>query len=150
QHHWLVQRALGLQSLCFNIERPICDEEKQLALYLRYQTTHERAFHKCLRELATLRAGRKKAEAGFESQKRAEAAEERKKLDESRKQASETRRQELHSARLTLLEMRIATKKLASVAVGQTLSPVSSAVKAAPQHAPEAAESLDIQLETAA
>jgi hypothetical protein len=31
-------------------------EERQFARYLRYQTTHQRAFHKCLSELLKLRA----------------------------------------------------------------------------------------------
>jgi hypothetical protein len=39
QHYWLKQRALRLQSLCFD------GDEKQLGLYLRYQTTHERGFY---------------------------------------------------------------------------------------------------------
>ena len=72
QHEWLRQRALHLQNLCFNAEG-IVDEAKQFSLYLRYQTTHERAFHKCLRDLlkltkSRLRAEKRKQEIGFESQ----------------------------------------------------------------------------------
>jgi hypothetical protein len=107
QHHWLMQRAISLQALCFNFDRPGCDDQKELALYIRYQATHERAFHKCLRELMKLRAEARKLqsekakeEIGFESQKRAAAA-------EARKQAAEKRAEELHSARLQLLESRI-------------------------------------------
>ncbi len=125
QHYWLMQRALSLQNLCFKSDLPLCINEKDLALYLRYQTTHERAFHKCLRELAKLRAERRMAEVGFESQKRAAAAEIRKNLDESRKQAAEIRQQELHSARLSLIAAQIAAKRAASLGVGQALSPVS-------------------------
>ena len=51
QHYWLVRRALFLQETCFSAEMPLCDQEKQLALYLRYQTTHERAFQRCADEL---------------------------------------------------------------------------------------------------
>src|SRR5438067_6530345 len=35
--------ALALQEACFSPDEPLCEQEKQLALYLRYQTTHERA-----------------------------------------------------------------------------------------------------------
>jgi hypothetical protein len=41
---WLSKRALMLQHVTFNHELPTCDDQKQLALYLRYQTTNERAF----------------------------------------------------------------------------------------------------------
>ncbi len=98
QHYWLMQRALSLQSLTFNTKLPTCREEGQLALYMRYQTTHQRAFHKCLRELATLRAERRSVALGFESQKRLAAA--------------ETRKQEMHSARLNLITAQIAAKSL--------------------------------------
>ncbi len=64
EHHWLSRRAQNLQDL--NIEEP-----NAFALYLRYQTTNDRAFLKCLNELAKLRAARLKAERGFESQKQA-------------------------------------------------------------------------------
>jgi len=78
QHQWLGQRALHLQNVCFNMDLPLCEQEKLLALYLRYGTTHDRAFHKCLADLLKLRAQRTKEENGFESQKRQAAAEARK------------------------------------------------------------------------
>jgi hypothetical protein len=40
------------------------------SLYLRYQTTHTRAFHKCLNELLKLRSERRKTENGFEARNR--------------------------------------------------------------------------------
>ena len=53
QSYWLRERALTLQQLCFKSDIPMCDadQEKQLALYLRYQTTHDRAFNKALDQL---------------------------------------------------------------------------------------------------
>jgi len=45
QHHWLRNRATLLQGNCFLDDGTI--DDKRLALYLRYETTHERAFHKC-------------------------------------------------------------------------------------------------------
>ncbi len=44
QSFWLSQRALHLQNSCFTGEPLSPQGEKQLALYLRYQTTHDRAF----------------------------------------------------------------------------------------------------------
>jgi len=85
------QRAVLLQNLCFNIEDPACQSpahEKQLALYIRYQTTHQRAFHKCLDQLLKLRAARQREERGFESQKQ--------------KQVQEVRKQELHEVRVRI------------------------------------------------
>ncbi|HSU33485.1 MAG TPA: hypothetical protein VLJ11_19810 [Bryobacteraceae bacterium] len=90
QHQWLSQRAVFLQDMCFHMKVPMCEQEKQLALYLRYATTHDRAFHKCLSDLLKLRAAKRKEAAGFESQKR--------------QQAAETRKQELHEAKLSALK----------------------------------------------
>ncbi|HTU46421.1 MAG TPA: hypothetical protein VMF91_15240 [Bryobacteraceae bacterium] len=95
QHHWLSLRATLLQEMCFNQEYPDCDQDKKLALYLRYQTTHERAFYKALNELAKLRVERRKSENGFESQKHKEAA--------------ETRKQQMHEARIQFINARTAT-----------------------------------------
>jgi len=86
QGWWLRTRALLLQNECFMADSV---DQKQLALYLRYQTTHERGFHKALNELLKLRAEKRKSEIGFESQ-------ERKQAEEARRQAVEKRRQELH------------------------------------------------------
>jgi len=94
QHQWLSQRALVLQDMCFQRDVPSCDEDRKLALYLRYQTTHERAFHKYLDQLMKLRAEGRKQEIGFESQKA--------------HQAAETRRQEVHEARVRLANAKAA------------------------------------------
>jgi hypothetical protein len=78
QHHWLRQRALHLESSCYDSATGQPTDPKQLALYLRYQTTHERGFHKALNDLLKLRAARRKEQIGFESQQRAERADQRK------------------------------------------------------------------------
>ncbi len=66
QSWWLAQRAIRLQSECF-AESAI--DEKRLALYLRYGTTHDRAFHKALNTLLRLQKERRKNEShGFVSQ----------------------------------------------------------------------------------
>ncbi len=68
QSWWLAQRALRLQNECFT-EKGV--DEKRLSLFLRYQTTHERAFHKALNTLIRLKKDRTR---GFVSQTRAKAA----------------------------------------------------------------------------
>ena len=65
QSHWLLQRALRFQNECFTPEGV---DGKQLALFLRYQTTHQRAFHKALSTLLALRKIRRQQQLGFVSQ----------------------------------------------------------------------------------
>jgi hypothetical protein len=66
QHQWLRKCALRLESFCFDAITGQIEDEKQLALCLRYQTTCERGFHKCLNALLKLRAEKRKAKIGFE------------------------------------------------------------------------------------
>ena len=70
QHHWLRSRAQAFESGCFREDGTL--DDKRLALFMRYRTSHERAFSKCLAELLKLRAEKRKAEIGFESQKAAD------------------------------------------------------------------------------
>ncbi|HTU46662.1 MAG TPA: hypothetical protein VMF91_16465 [Bryobacteraceae bacterium] len=63
QHYWLSQRAQRLQDVAIGADP---SEEKQFALYLRYQSANERAFHRCLNDLLKLRAEQRKQEIGFE------------------------------------------------------------------------------------
>jgi hypothetical protein len=98
QSFWLRRRAIVLQNLCFSDNQPCCEQEKQLALYLRYQSTHERAFHKALGELLKLRAEKRKAEIGFEREKRAIA-------EEGRKQEAHEARTRLTTARAKHAEL---------------------------------------------
>jgi hypothetical protein len=97
---WLGKRALLLQEVTFNLEMPACIDEKQLALFIRYQTTHDRAFHKCLDQLLKLRAEKRKQEIGFESQKYKQA-------DQTRREAAEKRKQELHHHGVLLSEAKL-------------------------------------------
>ena len=62
QSYWLTQRAIRFQNQCFTAEGV---DEKRLALFLRYQTTHDRAFHKALNLLIRLK---KQGPIGFVSQ----------------------------------------------------------------------------------
>ena len=105
QSYWLRQRAIRLQRMCTQ-ESAIFDgaSEKQLALFIRYQTTHDRAFHAALNALLKLRAEKRKAEIGFESQKQKEAV-------ETRRVAAENRKQELHQWAVLLAEAKVARQQ---------------------------------------
>ncbi len=54
QSHWLTQRAINLQTS--HIEDP-----KSFALYLRYQTTHHRAYYRALKQLVAVQKERAKS-----------------------------------------------------------------------------------------
>jgi len=104
QHYWLQQRAIRLQGRCFN-EAGACDAERELALYLRYQTTHDRAFHKSLNTLLKLRAEKRKAEIGFVSQQE--------KQNRARQQAeAHARKQELHKWNVLLAQAKVDNQEL--------------------------------------
>ncbi len=101
QSWWLRIRALTLQNTCFTDSV----DEKHLALYLRYQTTNERAFHKALNELLKLRAAKRKAEIGFESHQM--------KQNRARQQAeAHARRQELHKWSVLLAQAKVDNQEL--------------------------------------
>jgi hypothetical protein len=67
QHFWLGQRAIRLQNEAFAAGGSVA----QLSLLLRYQTSNQRAYSRCLADLLKLRSGR---QIGFERQKKIEAA----------------------------------------------------------------------------
>jgi hypothetical protein len=69
QSHWLAQRAQRLQDFCIDPDTGAVVDDKKFSLYVRYETTHTRAFHKCLQDLLKLRAETRKAERGFEAQR---------------------------------------------------------------------------------
>ena len=75
ESEWLRRRAILLQTICY--ADGLLQNEKHFALYLRYQSMHERGFYKALNELQKLRNQRTKDQIGFVSQKHAEAAENR-------------------------------------------------------------------------
>jgi hypothetical protein len=73
QHYWLSQRAITIQSMALSHDGPFRPgAEQQITTYIRYQAQHERAFRQALHDLLKLRSERRKAEIGFESQKRRE------------------------------------------------------------------------------
>src|SRR5260221_308254 len=70
RHRWLMQRATTLQSDSF--DRNLGEPPANLSVLMRYETTHERAFHKALATLRSLQKDRKKQASqpanGFVSQ----------------------------------------------------------------------------------
>jgi len=70
ESHWLANRAQNLQNTCFDPATGQISDAALFSLYLRYQTTHTRAFHKCLSDFVKLRSEKRKSENGFEAQNR--------------------------------------------------------------------------------
>jgi hypothetical protein len=66
---WLRRRAFRLQQQFLAPDGTITDQ-KQFALYHRYETQHERAYNKALADLMRLKSLRLREQNGFESQKR--------------------------------------------------------------------------------
>ncbi len=70
ESHWLANRAQTLQNTRLDPQTGQIADPSLFSLYLRYQTTHTRAFHKSLNDLLKLRAEKRKTENGFEAQAR--------------------------------------------------------------------------------
>jgi hypothetical protein len=88
ESHWLANRAQSRTYSCLDPLNGHVANQKLFALYLRYQTTHTRAFHKSVSDLLKLRAEKRKVEIGFEAQKRqAEAQHVKTEQHEMKKQA---------------------------------------------------------------
>jgi len=87
QHFWLMQRAITLQDKLLTAAEL---DHKTFGLYLRYQTTNERAYYRAKREFETGRKEQAKQQNGFESQKRQiEAQEAKTRLTNARAEAAE-------------------------------------------------------------
>jgi hypothetical protein len=100
QHYWLSQRAQRLQDITMAEDLPAKDQDRQFALFLRYQTTNDRAFHQCLAQLLKLRSEKRRSEIGFESQQH-------KKAQEARRESAESRKKELHEWAVLLAQAKV-------------------------------------------
>jgi len=105
EHHWLRHRAMRLEEACFDYTTGQIIDDRKLALYLRYQTTHERAFHKALNDLLKLRADKRKAEIGFERQQHAQA-------DQTRKQERHEMKKERYKWEILLAKVKVDGQQL--------------------------------------
>jgi hypothetical protein len=96
---WLSRRSVRLQNECFATlacgtpEQQIA-AQKNLTLYVRYQTTNDRTFYRCSAELRRRRSERARAERGFVSQKHKEAAECRRNEAHAMRQSIQTLKQQ--------------------------------------------------------
>ncbi len=131
QAAWLSKRALILQQTVLKHDARGCWDEKKLALYLRYQTTHDRAFHKSLNELLKLRAEKRKQQIGFESQSHKQA-------DQTRRAAAETRKQEVHKWSASLAQAKLDHQNLLNLSVRHSI-PAPSVAENRPATAEKAA-----------
>jgi len=122
QHYWLSQRAMRLQELTMAEDLPAQALERQFSLYLRYQTTNDRAFHKCLNDLLKLRAEERKAQIGFESQKL-------KQEDHARKLSIEKRKQDVHKMDILLAEAKADHQLMLNLNLEQSMRPASGKEK---------------------
>ena len=98
QHHWLRSRAEFFETGCFREDGTL--DDKRLALFMRYRTSHERAFSRCLAELLKLRTEKRKTEIGFESQKQ-------KNEEHTRKQEQHGMAKEHHKWEILLAEAKL-------------------------------------------
>ena len=100
-HSWLSDRALRLQSqiLAEVGEQIAVEERKDFALYMRYHTTHSRAFSKSLSELMRLRNFHLRQET-------AAAVAERRALQAQIRFESQKQKAELHAARMEALRLK--------------------------------------------
>ncbi len=89
EHEWLSRRAQSFMDQALTLVGT--DDPNALALWFRYQTTHDRGFHKCLADLLKLRNEKRKEQIGFERQKHEEAENTR------REQVAEARTRTLHA-----------------------------------------------------
>jgi hypothetical protein len=116
QHLWMTRRADCFMNSCFLVQETgqegeceITGVRPELERYLRYQTTHQRAYQRASNELLKRKKERRLAENGFESQKRAQAEEQRHENDENRK--AETHKLKIATAGLKFKreELRLST-----------------------------------------
>jgi hypothetical protein len=92
QHYWLMQRAITYQDNMLNEAGLNAEtlDQKRFSLFLRYQTTNERAYYKAQKEFQSLRKQKQLDQIGFESQKRnADLTEARTRLANAKAEATE-------------------------------------------------------------
>jgi len=118
---WLRRRAFKLQQQFLAPDGAILDQ-KQFALYNRYETQHQRAYNKALADLMRLKSLRLREQNGFESQKRKDEIHAFKiKALEDREYRNKLLILE-REARLTLAQAKLNTEHLMEVAPNLTHS----------------------------
>ncbi len=115
EHTWCARRASCLLEACFLViaqtPEQLANSEAEMRVrpelerYERYQAHHDRAYARASAELIKRRNERRKAEIGFESQKRAEA-------QEKRRDAKENRQVEQHKVAFAAAQKRLEAAEL--------------------------------------
>jgi hypothetical protein len=67
EHEWMRRRALLFQAGILHDDQFF--SRKQMALFMRYESQHERAYNSCFNQLLKLRAERRSEKIGFEREK---------------------------------------------------------------------------------
>jgi hypothetical protein len=133
---WLSRRSMRLQNDCFEalVSSAPAEQkqaERQLALYLRYQTTHDRTFSRYATELRKRRNERARAERGFVSQKYKEAAERRRIERNATQQAGQNLKQEAQQIRNRVAAVKAEALELKNLAKKASLPAQNSDVSMA-------------------
>jgi len=122
QSEWLRARALRLQADCVQ-DGLAKDDVAKLGVLIRYQTTHERAFHRSLKELQSPRKERRNLEIGFESQKLKQATEARAVEGLNlKKEAQILKREEFEFKKIIIQTKKGATQAVETGPVGQEMA----------------------------
>jgi ATPase subunit of ABC transporter with duplicated ATPase domains len=99
EHHWLVLRGRRFQDdLICSPDIQTSAGMRQMNLWMRYEAQHERAFHKAASELRKWKEEKRKAEIGFEREKRAQA-------ENARKQEAHETKTRLAKAKAEAIEI---------------------------------------------
>jgi len=99
------------------------DDVAKLGVLIRYQTTHERAFHRSLKELQSPRKERRNLEIGFESQKLKQATEARAVEGLNlKKEAQILKREEFEFKKIIIQTKKGATQAVETGPVGQEMA----------------------------
>ena len=110
QHTWMSRRAVRCQDACFDVLTPdpgkkgetdkVSINHTEIERWLRYQAHQDRSYARAAAELIKRRKERREEARGFESQKRAEAA-------EKRQENKETRQVERHQTAVAIDKTRL-------------------------------------------
>jgi len=111
QHYWLAQRAQSMQTVEMKDNPFTEDVQKRIAPYVRYQAHYERLFQRALHDLLKLRAGRRKEQIGFDSQRRREAQAATSQAWETRRESDENRKLERHKVDMDIRKTRLDREK---------------------------------------
>ena len=136
---WLSRRAVRLQDQAIlTMQCGIPEEKKQagkdLALFLHYMTTHDRAYSRYATELRKHRNDRRKTERGFVSQELKEAADRRRQELHEVRQATQNVKQEAQQIRNRVAAAKAEALELKNLSKKSSLPSKLPDVRRPPRH----------------